>query len=91
MWQRYGKDDQIEKAVQLALREGQTNSKILEMLKESRQYQSCLDQYGPKNAQQLAELALKAAIRKEQQLKQQQQQHLPKPKPKQKRGFDLSL
>lgn len=92
MWQRKGKANDLEKAARLALREGQPHKKILEMLRESRQYQSCYAQYGPENAQKLAELALTAAIRKSGQgqgLGQQLTPPPPEPKPEQKRGWGI--
>ncbi len=56
-----------EIATRKALRDEHLHSSILLMLEHSKQYQSCLRQYGLENAQKLAKTILNASIRNEHQ------------------------
>ncbi len=73
MWSHYSqgidhKHQMLEEiATRKALRDEHLHSSILLMLEHSKQYQSCLKQYGSENAQQLAKTILNASIRNERQ------------------------
>ena len=73
MWSHYsqGIDHKLqmleEIATRKALRDEHLHSSILKMLEHSKQYQSCLRQYGSENAQKLAKTILNASIRNERQ------------------------
>ena len=73
MWSHYSqgidhKHQMLEEiATRKALRDEHLHSEILLMLEHSKQYQSCLRQYGLENAQKLAKTILNASIRNERQ------------------------